>query len=250
MTRRRPSRLSRAPAAGAVIGAAALGLAACSDSLTGPSPVGLPAGTAERDALAALYNTAGGPNWTRSTNWLGSESLDTWYGVETENDRVTGLDLGGPDGNNLRGTIAPEIGALTNATDLRLSNNFLAGGIPATLGQMRSLEILRLSNNALSGEVPVQLVNLANLVELRLHRNRLTGELPRGLMDLSDLRRLRIEDNAGLCAPSDADFRAWLATLDEFVSDCDASAPAASGAQAVSRRVECRSVACRVVPAG
>ena len=229
MTRRLPGRVSRAPVAGAVIGTVALGLAACSDSLpTGPSTIGLPAGTAERDALVALYNTAGGPNWTDTTNWLSSEPLNTWYGVEAENDRVTKLDLCGPDGNNLRGTIAPELGALTSATDLRLSNNFLAGGVPATLGQMRSLEILRLSNNGLSGAVPVQLENLANLVELRLHQNRLTGELPRGLMDLSNLRRLRIEDNAGLCAPSDPDFRAWLATLDEFVSDCDAPAQTAS----------------------
>ncbi len=224
-TRSTPSRVPRAPVAGAVIGAVALGLSACNDSFpTGPSTVGLPAGTAERDALVAQYNAAGGSNWTDATNWLSSEPLNTWYGVEADNDRVTRLDLCCPDGNNLRGTIAPELGALTSATDLRLSNNFLAGGIPATLGGMRSLEILRLSNNALSGAVPVQLENLSNLVELRLHRNRLTGELPRGLMDLSNLRRLRIEDNDGLCAPSDSDFQAWLATLDEFVSDCDAPA--------------------------
>ena len=101
---------------------------------------------------------------------------------------------------------------------------------------MTSLEILRLSNNALSGPVPEQLANLGNLVELRLHQNRLTGELPRGLMDLPNLRRLRIEDNAGLCAPADADFRAWLATLEEFVSDCDAAAQAGAARPVRARR--------------
>ena len=213
----------------AVLGAAASSMAACGDDIglpTGPSSIG--AATAERDALVAQYHAAGGPEWTDTTNWLSDQPLETWYGVETANDRVSKLDLCGPDGNNLRGTIAPELGRLTGATDLRLSNNYLAGGIPATLGSMTSLEILRLSNNALSGPVPEQLANLGNLVELRLHQNRLTGELPLGLMNLPNLRRLRIEDNAGLCAPADEEFQAWLGTLEEFVSDCDAPAQAGS----------------------
>ena len=220
------SRFLRVPprvVASAVLGALAASMSACGEDAglpTGPSGLVAPA-TAERDALVAQYHAAGGPDWTDTTNWLSEEPLGNWYGVETANDRVSKLDLCGPDGNNLRGTIAPELGRLTSATDLRLSNNFLAGGIPATLGSMTSLEILRLSNNALSGPVPDQLTNLGNLVELRLHQNRLTGELPRGLMSLPNLKRLRIEDNAGLCAPGDADFQAWLGTLEEFVSDCD-----------------------------
>ena len=212
-----------------------LSTAACgsgTDSPTGPSPTVQPPATTERDALVAQYNAAGGADWTDTTNWLSSEPLGTWYGVEAENDRVTKLDLCGPDGNNLRGTIAPELGSLTAATDLRLSNNFLTGTIPSTLGNMTALEILRLSNNALSGTVPAELGDLTSLVELRLHQNQLTGELPRSLMDLTSLRRLRIEDNAGLCAPADADFREWLGSLDEFESDC----AAATSARADSRR--------------
>ena len=212
-----------------------LSTAACgsgTDSPTGPSPTVQPPATTERDALVAQYNAAGGADWTDTTNWLSSEPLGTWYGVEAENDRVTKLDLCGPDGNNLRGTIAPELGSLTAATDLRLSNNFLTGTIPSTLGNMTALEILRLSNNALSGTVPAELGDLTSLVELRLHQNQLTGELPRSLMDLTSLRRLRIEDNGGLCAPADADFREWLGSLDEFESDC----AAATSARADSRR--------------
>ena len=214
------------------LGAVVLSMTACgtgTDSPTGPSPPAQPPATSERDALVAQYNAAGGPDWTDTTNWLSSEPLGTWYGVEAENDRVTKLDLCGPDGNNLRGTIAPKLGSLTAATDLRLSNNFLTGTIPSTLGNMTTLEILRLSNNALSGTVPAELGDLANLVELRLHQNQLTGELPRTLMDLTSLKRLRIEDNAGLCAPADADFQQWLGTLEEFESDCGASAQARAG---------------------
>ena len=228
----KPIRPRAALAAGAVLGGVALSMAACgtgTDSPTGPSPTDEPATTTERDALVSQYNTAGGPNWTNTTNWLSSEPLGTWYGVEAENDRVTKLDLCGPDGNNLHGTIAPELGSLTDATDLRLSNNFLTGTIPSTLGNMASLEILRLSNNALSGTVPSELGSLTNLVELRLHQNQLTGELPQSLMNLTSLKRLRIEDNAGLCAPADGDFQAWLGTLDEFETDCGTPAQARDG---------------------
>ena len=228
MTLSTGSRVSAALAGAALLGFVSTATGACGDggSPLGPSLVGPSGG--DRDALVAQYNAAGGPGWTDATNWLSDGPLDTWYGVETANDRVTKLDLCGPDGNNLRGTIAPELGNLTTAADLRLSNNYLAGGIPATLGRLGSLEVLRLSNNALSGPVPAEFANLTSLVELRLHQNRLTGELPRGLMNLPNLRRLRIEDNAGLCAPADADFQAWLATLEEFVSDCDATAGAGS----------------------
>lgn len=180
----------------------------------------------DREALVALYNAAGGDDWIDSTNWISDEPLGTWYGVETEGGRVVHLDLCGPGGNNLRGSIPAELGDLTALEDLRLSNNFLTGAIPSALGKLTELEVLRLSNNALSGPVPSELSDLANLEELRLHRNRLTGDLPPDIRHLANLRRLRIEDNAGLCAPRDAGFRAWLLNLDEFRGDCAATVPA------------------------
>ena len=229
---RTPISQRAAVVAGAVLGAAALSMAACGPtalSPAGPSPTDEVSAAMERDALVALYNAAGGSNWTNTTNWLGSEPVGTWYGVETENGRVTKLDLCGPGGNNLRGTIPPELGNLTHARELRLSNNFLTGTIPSTLGDMTALVILRLSGNALSGPVPSALGSLSTLWELRLHRNQLTGELPRTLMNLPSLYRLRIEDNAGLCAPADGDFQEWLGALDEFESDCGAPAQARAG---------------------
>ena len=40
---------------------------------------------ADRDALVALYNATDGENWTDSSNWLTEESLDSWFGVTTDN---------------------------------------------------------------------------------------------------------------------------------------------------------------------
>lgn len=179
----------------------------------------------DREALVALYHAAGGRDWIDRTNWLSNQPLGTWFGVETEGGRVTSLDLCGPGGNNLRGSIPPELGTLARLKDLRLSNNALTGPIPSELGNLTELEVLRLSNNALSGPVPSSLGSLPRVWELRLHQNRLTGDLPRSVRQMASLRRLRIEDNAGLCTPTDDDFRAWLQTLDEFRGDCAAAVP-------------------------
>ena len=179
----------------------------------------------DRAALVALYHAAGGLDWIDSTNWLTAEPLGTWYGVDTEGGRVTYLDLCGPGGNNLRGTIPPDLGKLAHLRELRLSNNVLTGPIPAELGDLTELEVLRLSNNVLSGPVPSSLGNLGELWELRLHQNRLTDDLPESLRHVTSLRRLRIEDNAGLCVPADEGFRAWLLTLEEFRGDCAAAVP-------------------------
>ena len=56
----------------------------------------------------ALYNAAGGPQWTDQQNWLTDRPLDEWHGVATNEDgRVTGIF---PLDNNLSGSLPPELG--------------------------------------------------------------------------------------------------------------------------------------------
>ena len=38
----------------------------------------------DREALIALYNATGGPNWSNNTNWLSDAPLDQWHGVTTD----------------------------------------------------------------------------------------------------------------------------------------------------------------------
>lgn len=48
----------------------------------------------DRDALLALFQLAGGPNWTSKENWGTDAELSQWYGIGVDDqDRVVKLDL-------------------------------------------------------------------------------------------------------------------------------------------------------------
>ena len=73
----------------------------------------------DREALIALYNATGGPNWSGNYNWLSDVPISEWEGVTTDgNGRVIGLAL---LGNQLTGEIPPELGNLANLTELYLT---------------------------------------------------------------------------------------------------------------------------------
>ena len=82
----------------------------------------------DRQALVAIFDATGGPNWKKSTNWLTDVPIGEWYGVGTDSGgRVAGLRL---VDNGLNGAIPPEIAILTNLEDLQLADNVLLGCIP------------------------------------------------------------------------------------------------------------------------
>ena len=80
---------------------------------------------------------------------------------------------------------------------------------------------LDLSNNGLEGAVPAEVAGLGGLQKLNLAGNdRLSGILPRGMIRLA-LDELHLDDT-DLCAPTDADFQAWLDRIsDARVDTCD-----------------------------
>jgi hypothetical protein len=113
----------------------------------------------------------------------------------------------------LEGGIPPELGALSALRWLHLGSNNLSGEIPSALGDLTGVEDLYLSNNALSGGVPASLGNLGALNRLALMRNRLTGALPQTFLSLR-LADFSMQGNAGLCAPSTAEFRSWMEAME------------------------------------
>ena len=71
-------------------------------------PVGSAPETTDQEALVALYNATGGPNWGNNDNWLSNDPLGEWHGVTTDaGGRVTELHI---SVNGLTGEIPEELG--------------------------------------------------------------------------------------------------------------------------------------------
>ncbi len=114
----------------------------------------------ERDALIAIYNSLGGPNWTHNDNWLGPEGTEgQWYGVSLNEDD-------------------------THVVGLQLSNNCLSEAIPAEIGNLTYLSGCYLDNNSIEGNIPLEIGNLQNLISLFLEGNSMKGEVPNEIADL------------------------------------------------------------------
>ena len=178
-----------------------------------PIPTATPTRTQsgpDRAVLVALYHSTGGANWDANTNWLSDRPIGEWHGVTTNsNGRVVELNL---FDNQLTGEIPPELGDLSNLTELWLSGTQLTGEIPPELGGLSNLSVLwlgasqltgeippelgglnlLLGSNGLTGEIPPELGRLSNLTVLWLGSNGLTGEIPPELGRLSNLTALRL----------------------------------------------------------
>lgn len=148
-----------------------------------------------REALMALYEAAGGENWTNHENWGTNTELSEWYGVTVEDNEIVALEL--PD-NNLSGTLPVELGALIRLQRLVLNGNLLMDTIPANIGNLSQLEELNLANNDLTGNIPASLGDLRNLEVFDLSYNSLSGSIPRRVTLLSayDLNKVGLQYNA------------------------------------------------------
>ena len=195
----------------------------CDDGLVEPPPSTFAPGRSaaalvhagDRDALVALYNATGGPDWTRNDNWLSDESLADWYGIVVNSaGRVTGLHL---RKNGLAGALPAALGDLAELRSLQLHDNELTGSIPPELGDLRRLGALLLSDNDLSGPLPEELAELDSLIGLWVGHNRLEGVVPAGFKDLQPLF-FDIAGNEDLCMPATTEFADWAKGLLYFAA--------------------------------
>ena len=164
----------------------------------------------DREALVALYNATGGPNWDNNRNWLSDVPISEWSGVTADgNGRVTEL-VPFPDGLVDTGKSPPTPDSRASGNDgqvkrvsgirhiqvetvLDLGGNKLSGELRPELGNLTNLTVLYLNvNRGLRGKIPPELGNLANLTRLGLSGTRLSGEIPPELGNLASLTRLHI----------------------------------------------------------
>ena len=110
----------------------------------------------DREALIALYNATGGPNWNRKDNWLSDVPISEWDGVTTDdNGRVTALAL---NNNELSGEIPAWLGSLTNLKELYIPANLKELYIPAnqlTWGDTGGVGQSRRTGRAVARRQPV-----------------------------------------------------------------------------------------------
>lgn len=96
-----------------------------------------------------------------------------------------------------------------------------------------NLDFLNIGANGLSdSRILARLANMKTLYRLAIHDNMFAGELPRAMTGLT-LRAFYFHNNAGLCAPADADFQRWLSGIHRYDGDiCAGGAPAHAPAPA------------------
>ena len=113
----------------------------------------------DREILVELYNSTGGDNWVNNENWLSDKPIGEWYGVETEWERVTELDLAS---NGLTGPLPDRIWLMNHVETLYLEGNSITGEMPILENLEKAegqiylrLTTVDLSDNQLAGCVPV-----------------------------------------------------------------------------------------------
>jgi len=143
-------------------------------------------------ALVAIYNATNGQNWNNNNNWLSTAPVSTWHGITVFNNRVRQLFL---NGNNLVGTLPPEIGNLSDVHLFYMIGNQLSGSLPTTIGQMTSVQVLNILGNDFSGQIPTSIGNLVNLRELSLNGNDFSGIIPIQLGACIGLKELNLSKN-------------------------------------------------------
>ncbi|PPD95693.1 hypothetical protein GOBAR_DD07302 [Gossypium barbadense] len=94
-------------------------------------------------------------------NWNSNDTTPCmWYGVLCVDGNVQMLDL---SSLALKGTLAPELGKLSDLRSLVLYRNRFSGVIPKEFGELTKLELLDLRENDLSGMVPAEIGEMSSL---------------------------------------------------------------------------------------
>ncbi len=118
----------------------------------------------EQDSLALvdLYNSCGGPNWSRSDEWL-TGPVSEWYGITTTGTRVTDIWL---QLNNLSGDLPESLGDLTGLIKLHVESNNITS-MPDNIGDLEALTEFWIGWNPII-EIPESIGNLSNLEQLHI----------------------------------------------------------------------------------
>ncbi|XVE88216.1 hypothetical protein DITRI_Ditri19aG0051000 [Diplodiscus trichospermus] len=124
-------------------------------------------------------------------NWHSSDNTPCmWVGVHCVDSKVQMLDL---SAFSLEGTLAPELGKLSELRSLVLYKNHLSGAIPKEFGELTKLELLDLRETNLGGTIPPEIGKMLSLKRLLLSDNKFEGSIPTYLGRLNLLSELQLD---------------------------------------------------------
>ncbi|XWS19711.1 hypothetical protein CRYUN_Cryun31cG0039500 [Craigia yunnanensis] len=147
------------------------------------------------DGLALLEFRAriGSDPYGAFANWNSNDSTPCmWLGVHCVYSKVQMLDL---SALSLEGTLAPELGKLSDLRSLVLYKNHFSGAIPKEFGVLTKLELLDLRENNLGGTIPAEIGKMLSLKRLFLCDNKFESSIPSDLGRLNLLSELQFDEN-------------------------------------------------------
>lgn len=144
--------------------------------------------------LMKLYDTLGGPGWTKKDGWGTDKPLNDWAGVTY--DKTSGaLRLQFAPNTGLKGEIPDCIGDLKGLEHLTISEPGLTGTLPASFGKLTSLAVFWLENTSMTS-LPDIFSDLKSLRQVVIQSNlEMTGPLPESLCSSPKMNSVTICNN-------------------------------------------------------
>ena len=134
----------------------------------------------QRFALAVFYCETDGASWDENDLWVSELHECDWNtmaGIDPCN-RQEGYQILRYFGQELRGTLPPELSMVSSLWEISLSDNFLSGTIPSEFAKLSELDTFSVSYNLFDGRVPEFLWSFEDMIHLDLGYNFFSGTLP------------------------------------------------------------------------
>ena len=152
----------------------------------------------QRFSMALIYCEFNGDNWLEGELWVSDLHECDWY-------TMIGVDPCGRHeqyqilrnyGQQMRGTLPPEISMMSSLWEITFSDNLLTGTIPTDFAKLSELDTFSLSFNLFKGTIPQFMWEFEDMIHLDLGYNFFTGTIP-DTVDQTEphLRDLFLENN-------------------------------------------------------